>query len=110
MSSVSNKQSALTFQQIATKLPPDKLRRLAEIKKAYPRVRLKGLPDGVKRQVRSILQTGIDAAKTIQSKNIQSRAGVKHPADYASLFSVICEDLESKRDVVIYQKDRTQGL
>jgi hypothetical protein len=56
MAEAPGKRSGLTFQEIAARLPPDKLKRLAAIKKAYPLIRLEALPDAVKREVRSILQ------------------------------------------------------
>jgi hypothetical protein len=63
MSNMPANQSGLTFQEIAARLPADKLNRLAEITKAYPDIRLEQLPDSVKQEMRSILQMGIDTAR-----------------------------------------------
>jgi hypothetical protein len=40
MAQTPGKGSGLTFQEIAARLPKDKLGRLVEIKKAYPHIRL----------------------------------------------------------------------
>jgi type IV secretory system conjugative DNA transfer VirD4/TraG family protein len=53
----------------------------------------------VKREVQGILNIGINAASQTQLS-----------PDYNSLFSIIGEDLANNKDVVIHQKDRTQGL
>lgn len=107
MSTMPANQSGLTM---AARLPADKLKRLAEIKKAYPHIRLERLPDSIKREVRSILQMGIDTAGSAQNTGGHARAGVQSFAQYSSLFSVIGEDLDDNTNVIVYQKDRTQGL
>jgi hypothetical protein len=89
----------LTFQNIAKKLPPDKLKRLGEIRKACPHIPLDCLPDVVKREAQAILNCAINAAPMGQ---VQTGQG--------DLYSVIATDIETKDDVVIYQKDRPQGL
>lgn len=92
-------QSGLTFQEIAARLPADKLKRLTELKKAYPHIPLSRLPDGVRQEVQGIIDSGINAASPVQ---VQHR--------HSGLLSVIGIDIDNNHDVAIKQEDRTQGL
>jgi hypothetical protein len=59
MSSSPGKQAPLTFQEIARRLPPDKLERLEEINKVYANIPLDLLPAIIKQEVQAILQSGL---------------------------------------------------
>jgi hypothetical protein len=110
MSQVSGPKSGLTFQEIAARLPKNKLKRLVEIKKAYPHIPLEKLPAGVKHEAEDILQSVINPPPAGRGTPGQIRGGVQATPDYSKLFSVIGTDLANNKDVVICQKDRTKGL
>jgi hypothetical protein len=111
MSPLPGKQSGLTFQQIAARLPKDKLERLAEIKKAYPHIPLERLPDTVKHEVKIILQIGINASPAAgQTAQYSGTTGAQPQTPIGNLYSVIGTDINNNEDVAIYQKDRPQGL
>jgi hypothetical protein len=86
----SGKNSPLTFQQIAARLPKSKLQRLAEIKKAYPHIPLERLPEIVKQEVRGILQSAVNPQQesSRQSGNITG-TGASAGYNYSGSFSVI---------------------
>jgi hypothetical protein len=91
------KQGGPTFQDIAEKLPQAKLKRLAELKKAYPHIPLEKLPDAVRREVQDILQIA-NSPLTPDQK------------DYSKLESIIGEDLRGSKDIAITQEARRQGM
>lgn len=93
------KHSRLTFQEIARRLPPDKLRRLEEINKAYAHIPLDLLPEQVRPEVQDILRSRINTPAAPQVHATQS-----------TIYSVIGTDIENNKDVVVYQQDRTQVL
>jgi hypothetical protein len=84
---------------------------LREIKKAYPHIPLERLPDTVKHEVKLILQIGINASPAAgQTAQYNGGAGAQAQTPIGNLYSAIGTDLDTNSDVVIYQKDRPQGL
>ncbi len=109
-------EDLVRLKQIAQSLPPDKLTRLIEIKKAYPGVALTALPEPLMREVIEIMQS---LGKTAHQEDSQPAPRqtpgqgetTKVDKEQHERYSIIGTDsVQKDMDVAISQKSRLQGL